>query len=241
MKPRENGSSLSPRTLTIASPSTSTASPQVASQNGQTRWIVVMTRRCGSELAAVESQFRARRWGQRCTLGAMPRTSAGLLLFRSTPNGVEVLLVHPGGPLFARKDLGAWSIPKGEIEPGEELLAVAHRELAEETGFAAAGRRCRSGKCSSAAGRSCTRGPCAATPIPRALRSNTFEMEWPPKSGTAARVSRGRPRRVVRARRGAPEDQSGAGRVSRSAGRGARPLARTAARPAAARSRARCC
>jgi predicted NUDIX family NTP pyrophosphohydrolase len=113
----------------------------------------------------------------------MPRTSAGLLLFRSTPNGVEVLLVHPGGPLFARKDLGAWSIPKGEIEEGEELLAVAHRELAEETGFAADGPALPLGQVQQRGGKIVHAWAVRGDADPVALRSNTFEMEWPPKSG----------------------------------------------------------
>lgn len=69
----------------------------------------------------------------------MPKTSAGLLLYRRTPSGLEVFLVHPGGPFWARKDDGAWSIPKGEIDPGEEPLAAAQREFTEETGHTAAG------------------------------------------------------------------------------------------------------
>jgi predicted NUDIX family NTP pyrophosphohydrolase len=69
----------------------------------------------------------------------MPKTSAGVLLHRAGASGIEVLLVHPGGPFFARKDLGAWSIPKGEVAEGEDLLAAARRELLEETGFAAEG------------------------------------------------------------------------------------------------------
>jgi len=68
----------------------------------------------------------------------MPKTSAGLLLYRYR-EGLEVFLVHPGGPFWAAKDEGAWSIPKGEFEPGEEPLAAAQREFTEETGFVAAG------------------------------------------------------------------------------------------------------
>src|SRR2546423_15681962 len=65
----------------------------------------------------------------------MPKRSAGILLYRHTPTGPEVFLVHPGGPFWAKKDAGAWSIPKGECEHGENALAAARRELAEETGF----------------------------------------------------------------------------------------------------------
>jgi len=69
----------------------------------------------------------------------MPKTSAGLLLYRLTAGALEVFLVHPGGPFWARKDDGAWSIPKGEFEPGEEPLAAAQREFTEETTLVAAG------------------------------------------------------------------------------------------------------
>src|SRR5947208_11687523 len=65
----------------------------------------------------------------------MPKRSAGILLYRHTPAGLEVFLVHPGGPFWAKKDAGAWSIPKGECQPGETALAAARREFAEETGF----------------------------------------------------------------------------------------------------------
>lgn len=64
----------------------------------------------------------------------MPELSAGILLYRNVSDGIEVLLVHPGGPFFARKDEGAWSIPKGLVDPGEDLLAAAIREFSEETG-----------------------------------------------------------------------------------------------------------
>jgi predicted NUDIX family NTP pyrophosphohydrolase len=69
----------------------------------------------------------------------MPKTSAGVLLFRHGRDGLEVFLVHPGGPFWVHKDDGAWSIPKGEFEPGEDPLAAAQREFTEETGFTAPG------------------------------------------------------------------------------------------------------
>jgi predicted NUDIX family NTP pyrophosphohydrolase len=113
----------------------------------------------------------------------MKKASAGLLLFRRTASGVEVLLVHPGGPYWARKDLGAWSIPKGEIEPGEEALAAGRREFEEETGAKVDGEflplrpvRLRSGKLIQA-------WAVQASFDPTHLRSNLFSMEWPPKSG----------------------------------------------------------
>ena len=65
----------------------------------------------------------------------MPKLSAGILLFRRRPTGVEVMLVHPGGPFWAKKDLGAWSIPKGLVDEGEDVLAAAKREFQEETGM----------------------------------------------------------------------------------------------------------
>ena len=65
----------------------------------------------------------------------MPKRSAGILLYRHTPAELEVFLVHPGGPFWAKKDAGAWGIPKGECQPGETTLAAARREFAEETGF----------------------------------------------------------------------------------------------------------
>jgi predicted NUDIX family NTP pyrophosphohydrolase len=113
----------------------------------------------------------------------VPRTSAGLLLYRRTPRGLEVLLVHPGGPFFARKDLGAWSIPKGEADDGEDLLAVAQRELAEETGFAATGSVRALGQVRQKGGKTVHAWAALGDADPSALRSNTFEIEWPPRSG----------------------------------------------------------
>ncbi|HUR79440.1 MAG TPA: NUDIX domain-containing protein [Thermoanaerobaculia bacterium] len=116
----------------------------------------------------------------------MPKKiSAGILLWRKRET-LEVFLVHPGGPFWAKKDLGAWSIPKGEIDDGEDPLAAARRELEEETGFAVDGSfraleplRQPSGKVIVAFA---VEGDCD----PSQLRSNSFEMEWPPKSGRRA-------------------------------------------------------
>jgi len=113
----------------------------------------------------------------------VPRVSAGLLVYRLAPRGVEVLLVHPGGPFFARKDLGAWSIPKGEAEPGEELLAVARRELAEETGFTAEGTALPLGQIRQAGGKLVHAFAMRGDADPGRLRSNEFELEWPRGSG----------------------------------------------------------
>lgn len=113
----------------------------------------------------------------------MPKHSAGLLMYRYRDGVLEVFLVHPGGPFWARKDLGAWSLPKGEFTPEEDALAAARREFAEETGLPAAGkfipltpRKQPSGKLIQAWA---FEGDCD----PSAVKSNTFALEWPPRSG----------------------------------------------------------
>ena len=110
--------------------------------------------------------------------------SAGILLYRFREGVLQVLLAHPGGPFWAKKDAGAWTIPKGEIGDSEEPLAAARRELREETGLdldgefiALAPVRQKSGKWVHAWA---LEGDCDAA----AIRSNTFSVEWPPKSGT---------------------------------------------------------
>ena len=113
----------------------------------------------------------------------MPRTSAGVALFRRASRGLEVLLVHPGGPFWKNRDVGAWSFPKGEFTEGEDPLDVAKRELLEETGCAAEGPFIPLGTVKQAGGKVvhlwAVEGSCDAG----AIRSNTFMMEWPPKSG----------------------------------------------------------
>jgi predicted NUDIX family NTP pyrophosphohydrolase len=111
------------------------------------------------------------------------RLSAGLLLFRTTARGLEVLLVHPGGPFYARKDLGVWSIPKGLPEAGEELLAAARREFAEETGFAASGPFESLGTVLQKNGKRVHAWAARGDADPAELRSNHFELEWPRGSG----------------------------------------------------------
>ncbi len=113
----------------------------------------------------------------------MPKMSAGLLMYRRRRGILEVFLVHPGGPFWSKKDAGAWSIPKGEYDVGEDPLAVAKREFREETGFQASGefiplnpRKQPSGKLITAWA---VEGDCDAS----AVQSNTFLMEWPPRSG----------------------------------------------------------
>jgi predicted NUDIX family NTP pyrophosphohydrolase len=115
----------------------------------------------------------------------MPLTSAGLLLYRRRSALTEVFLVHPGGPFWARKDAGAWSLPKGLLAPGEDELACAWREFKEETGFdlEASGGECDLGVFRQPSGKRLRIWAVEGECDPQALRSNLFEMEWPPKSG----------------------------------------------------------
>lgn len=113
----------------------------------------------------------------------MARISAGLLPYRSTTERLEVLLVHPGGPFWARRDLGAWSIAKGEVAAGEEPLAAAFREFQEETGFALAGDVIALGSAKQPGGKVVCAWAIASDLDPAAIRSNRFEIEWPPRSG----------------------------------------------------------
>ncbi|HSS42568.1 MAG TPA: NUDIX domain-containing protein [Solirubrobacterales bacterium] len=112
--------------------------------------------------------------------------SAGVLLFRRRGDGVEFLLVHPGGPFWRRKDAGAWTIPKGQIEEDEEPRACAIRELEEELGPAAEfdpEQLIELGSIRQRAGKVVDAWAAEAEFDPAALDSNTFEMEWPPRSG----------------------------------------------------------
>jgi predicted NUDIX family NTP pyrophosphohydrolase len=113
------------------------------------------------------------------------RRSAGIVLHRDGAGGPEVLLVHPGGPFWARKDLGAWSIPKGEYEPNEEdALACALREFEEETGTRLdAAELVELGAVVQKAGKEVSAWAVRGDLDPGTVRSNTFEMEWPPRSG----------------------------------------------------------
>jgi predicted NUDIX family NTP pyrophosphohydrolase len=112
----------------------------------------------------------------------MPKISAGILLYRHTATGLEVFLVHPGGPFWERKDHGAWSIPKGETDEGEELLAAARRELHEETGFKARGTAVPLGHVRQSGGKIVHAWAIKGDVDPKQLRSNTFKIEWPPGS-----------------------------------------------------------
>ncbi|MGH9349862.1 MAG: NUDIX domain-containing protein [Vicinamibacterales bacterium] len=113
----------------------------------------------------------------------MTRTSAGLLLFRTVAGVIEVLLVHPGGPFWARKDQGAWSIPKGEVSGDEDPFRAALREFAEEMGEAATGDFLALEPRRQAGGKRVHAWAVRADFDPARLRSNTFSIEWPPRSG----------------------------------------------------------
>jgi predicted NUDIX family NTP pyrophosphohydrolase len=119
----------------------------------------------------------------------MPQRSAGLLLYRRRGRGgVEVLLVHPGGPFWAKKDLGAWSIPKGIYEPDEDPLAAARREFAEETGSPVQGDAIALGSFRQSSAKTVDVWAVEGEFDPASLKSNTFSMEWPPRSGRRREV-----------------------------------------------------
>jgi predicted NUDIX family NTP pyrophosphohydrolase len=113
----------------------------------------------------------------------MAKVSAGLLLFRREPEGLQVLLGHLGGPYFLAKDLGAWGVPKGEAKEGEELLTAARREFSEETGFAPAGPFLPLGSVKQKSGKVVHAWAVEGALDPKRLVSNTFELEWPRGSG----------------------------------------------------------
>lgn len=114
----------------------------------------------------------------------MPRRSAGILLWRRGASGVEVLVGHMGGPFWARKDDGAWSLPKGEHEPGEDALAVALREFEEETGSPLPSSDLLPlGEVRQSGGKLLTVWAAEGDLDADAVRSNTFAVEWPPRSG----------------------------------------------------------
>ena len=116
----------------------------------------------------------------------MAKRSAGLLMYRHRGDRVEVLLAHPGGPFWAKKDLGAWSIPKGEFDSDEDSLRAAKREFEEETGVTPEGDFIALGAQKQAGGKIvmawAVEGNCDAP----GLKSNTFSTEWPPRSGRMA-------------------------------------------------------
>jgi predicted NUDIX family NTP pyrophosphohydrolase len=111
------------------------------------------------------------------------KRSAGILLYRKRGETLEVLLVHPGGPFWAKKDEGAWSIPKGEHAPDEDPLAAARREFAEELGSPATGAAVALGEVKQKGGKIVAAWGVQGDLDPAKITSNTFEMEWPPRSG----------------------------------------------------------
>ena len=117
----------------------------------------------------------------------MAKRSAGILLYRVAGGAPEVLLVHPGGPYWARKDAGAWSIPKGEYEDGEDPQSCALREFDEETGVELPpGELAELGSVKQKSGKVVTAWAAEGDLDAGAVTSNTFTMEWPPRSGTTA-------------------------------------------------------
>jgi predicted NUDIX family NTP pyrophosphohydrolase len=126
-------------------------------------------------LIPIESEIR--------TKAAMGKKSAGILLFRKRATNLEVLLVHPGGPFWSKKDDGAWSIPKGEFNDDEDPLAAARREFEEETGSNATGDAIALGPVRQASGKLVYAFAMNGEFDVSRLESNTFTMEWPPRSG----------------------------------------------------------
>lgn len=113
----------------------------------------------------------------------MARQSAGILVYRRVDGGCEVLLVHPGGPFWAKKDLGTWSIPKGEFGADEDPFAAGRREFFEETGLSVEGDFVSLGQARQAGGKVVYAWAVEGDVDAAAVRSNTFRMEWPPGSG----------------------------------------------------------
>jgi predicted NUDIX family NTP pyrophosphohydrolase len=113
----------------------------------------------------------------------MTKVSAGLLMYRKRNQAFEVLLVHLGGPFWAKKDAGAWFVPKGEVNPGEDELAAARREFQEETGLTPGTELLVLGSVKHKSGKKVSAWAFEGDCDPSVLRSNTFQMEWPPRSG----------------------------------------------------------
>jgi predicted NUDIX family NTP pyrophosphohydrolase len=122
-------------------------------------------------------------------IGPVGAQSAGILLHRRRDTELEVLLVHPGGPFWARRDAGAWSIPKGEYEAGEDPLAAARREFAEELGSSPPDGPLQDlGEVRQKSGKRVRAWSLAGDLDVTAVHSNTFELEWPPRSGQIIEV-----------------------------------------------------
>jgi predicted NUDIX family NTP pyrophosphohydrolase len=118
----------------------------------------------------------------------MPKQSAGLLMYRQTEQQLEVFLVHPGGPFWAKKDLGAWTIPKGEFAEDENALDAAQREFHEETGFIAEGDFLDLGTIRQSGGKTVYAWAFEGDCDPEALISNLCTIEWPPRSGRTMKI-----------------------------------------------------
>ncbi len=112
----------------------------------------------------------------------MAKKSAGLLMYRRR-RGLEVLLVHPGGPFWKKKDEGAWFLPKGEVDAGEDELSASRREFEEETGIKPVGPFLALGNVKHKSGKSVAAWAFEGDCDPAAIKSNTFTLEWPPRSG----------------------------------------------------------
>lgn len=112
----------------------------------------------------------------------MPKHSAGLLLYRRRGGQLQVFLVHPGGPFWAHRETGAWSIPKGECEPSEDALSAAKREFREETGFSIEGEFVELTPLRQPSGKIVHAWAVEADCDASAVKSNTFALEWPPRS-----------------------------------------------------------
>lgn len=113
----------------------------------------------------------------------MPRKSAGILVFKKIKDGLGILLVHPGGPFWSKKDLNSWSVPKGEFDEDEEAFDAARREFKEETGFLPEGEFIRLEPVKQAGGKLVYTWAVEGDIDVSMIKSNLFKMEWPPKSG----------------------------------------------------------
>ncbi|MCC6196653.1 MAG: NUDIX domain-containing protein [Burkholderiales bacterium] len=135
------------------------------------------------EAAAAERESTPKRVSAEGSPVTAARRSAGLLLYRTRDGTLQVFLVHPGGPFWKRKDAGAWSIPKGELDADEAPLAAARREFAEETGVSVEGTFRALAPCRQKNGKTVHAFAVEADLDASAICSNTFTMEWPPRSG----------------------------------------------------------
>ena len=135
------------------------------------------------QIEQVPSRFQI--WGSayRGADWSMPQVSAGLLMYRKSGSSVEIFLVHPGGPFWAKKEEGVWSIPKGLVDPGEDKLEAAKREFVEETSIIPSGPFLELGQIRQKSGKQVYAWAFAGNCDPPSIKSNTFTLEWPPRSG----------------------------------------------------------